>query len=62
VSDVSEIRELINRFEAMRANAVRDASAKAAKYGVKAAKAITVAQKAYDLQKAEELRAIRSLA
>lgn len=58
----SLIRELINRTEAMRANAVQNASVRAAMDGVKAAKAIRAAQKAYEAQKAEELRAIRNLA
>ena len=41
---------------------MQDASAKAAKDGVKAAKAILAAQKAYDSQKKWELRATRNLA
>jgi len=46
----------------MRANAVQNASVRAAIDGVKAAKAIRAVQKACEAQKAEELRAIRNLA
>ena len=58
----SLIRELINRTEAMRANAVHEAGGRARQEGVKAAQAIRAARKAYEAQKAEELRAIRNLA